>query len=167
MLLYNKALDPNHALLRTSTILTALKRDKIEEDRLRIFDFLLANPFHISTMKLGSGLMKQRNEFKIYKNRYNTYDPFILFELMKPIQQAVFCSLVQMNCLIPLENTSHYKVNINKLPPELSTIISSETNSMPKDAISFIREHLTHFDLLGPSGLKFASTLMEYRYDAV
>lgn len=52
MLLYNKALDPYHTMLRMVAVLAAVsaRQSSIEVDRLRILDFLVAFPSHVSLM---------------------------------------------------------------------------------------------------------------------
>jgi len=165
MLLYNKAFDPCHTLLRYVSIIIAINKDVIEHDRLRIFDFITANPSHIYEMSLGQNLRSKKNPFKSYASSYNQYDPFILFESMRPIQQAAISSLVELSVLSCVENTTRYSINLSAIPVELNSIAKDKNNSIPRDAINFIKEQLIEFDLFGGRGLKAASKLMEYRYD--
>ena len=167
MLLYNKALDPYHTLLRIISIIIFGHIKEIESERLRIFDFITANPSHIEKMTLGKNLVIERNAFGKYRSAYNNFDPQILFESMKPIQQAAVSCLIEMSVLSKLENTTRLHVNYSMIPTELTAIVGDSHNSIPKDVISFIKEHLISLELLGAKGLKKASKLMEYKYDVV
>lgn len=166
MLLYNKALDTNHTLLRIVSIILKLDVKVIEEDRIRIYDFIVTNPVHISTMPLGRDLVKNRNVFKCYENRYQKYDPIGLFRTMRPIQDAVFCSLKEMGVLKKQNHTDRYLVELGFIPEVLKDIALDKENSISSQAIDFICDHLVDLSLVGPKGLKCASMLMEYRYDA-
>lgn len=167
MLLYNKALDPYHTLLRFIVIITSVDKKVIEDERLRIFDFILANPSHIEKMSLGQELSQEKNIFKKYRSNYNHFDPIMLFESMRPIQQAVVSSLLEMTVLTNLEGTTRYQINLANLSEQLTEMAQDKHNSIPKDVVTFIKSYLVNFDLLGNKGLKGASKLMEYKYDLV
>lgn len=166
MLFYNKSLDVNHTLLRVSSIVMQFDTKTIEVERLRIFDFIVSNPVHISQMSLGVDLIKERNKFRGYKNRYQKFDPKSLFETMRPIQEAVFATLKEFNVLIEIENSTRLRINSNALPEELISIAQNNSNSISIQAIDFIKTHLIDYELIGGRGLKSASRLMEYKYDA-
>ena len=167
MLLYNKALDPYHTLLRFIVVLTSIGNKTIEDERLRIFDFIMANPSHIEKMSLGQELLQEKNIFKKYRSVYNHFDPIMLFESMRPIQQAVVSSLLEMTVLTNLEGTTRYQINLANVSEGLAEIAQDDQNSIPRDVVAFINGHLVDFDLLGEKGLKGASKLMEFRYDFV
>ena len=86
MLLYNKAVDVNHTILRISALTLELNGMEVERDRVRILDFIVAIPVHISKLTLGQDMIQERNVFKAYKNNYQSYSDYNLFEMMKPIQ---------------------------------------------------------------------------------
>ena len=73
MLVYNKSIDVNHTVLRLSALSMELDGKEVEKDRLRILDFILAHPVHISKMKLGRDMVKERNVFKSFTNNYQNY----------------------------------------------------------------------------------------------
>ena len=64
MLLYNKAFDINHTILRMSSWLLNSSEPLISLEGIRIFDFLIAFPEYISKLSLGKELVKERNKFK-------------------------------------------------------------------------------------------------------
>jgi len=167
MLLYNKALDKNHTLLRVIAILLECGSNEIEEDRLRIFDFIVANPIHITQMSLSRDIIKQKNSFKDYANRYQSYDPKNLFESMKSIQNAVFIYLIEIGSITKTSSGGRYKINIELIPAFLSDIAKDPLNSISRKAISFIFDHLFKLDLVGRNGLKQASKLIEHKYDSI
>lgn len=166
MLLYNKSLDVNHTLLRIASIIYFSEIDEFEEDKLRILDFIIAHPFYISQMSLEQNLLKIKNGFKKYKNRYSQYDARILFEAMKPMQIAAILSLCALGILERKNNSNRYKKNITRMPDALIKIIENKENSLPQEAIEFLSKHLIGLKLVGKKGLKDASKLMEHKYDA-
>ena len=165
MLLYNKTLDPNHTVLRLVSIVQSFENKTIEKDRLRIFDFILANPFHIYKMSLPQDYRSYKNEFKKYGNSYNKFDARSLFENMRPIQEVCINRLLEVNILKEVEKTDRLQISPNNIPENLLTIVTSESNSISKPALAFINEKLGQYNLLGTRGLKAASNLMEFKYD--
>lgn len=168
MLLYNKAYDQNHTFFRLCTVLINHKDSEIEEERLRIFDFLLAFPVHIASMSLPSEDAAKKAPFKSLKNPYNAFEPMILFQAMAPIQRAVIGSLVSLGVL-QRDEGGHARLSVNKelIPAVIEELLSKEESSLDKEAIKFVTEYLAGFKLTGPSGLKARSKLMGYKYDAV
>lgn len=107
-----------------------------------------------------------KNSFKKYKNSYSQYDPKNLFEAMRPIQITAILSLNALGILERKGNSNRYKKNITRMPDSLLEIIANEENSIPHKAIEFSSKHLVGLKLVGQKGLKHASKLMEYKYDA-
>jgi hypothetical protein len=165
MLLYNKAVDVNHTLLRFVSLVLLLDVKVLERDRIRIYDFIVANPFHICKMSLGQELLKVKNNFKSYDNRYQLYDPRSLFESMKPVQDIVILNLKDMGVLVEQEFTGRYLLQPDEISDELVAIAQDRENSISDQALNFIYEHLVSMELVGVKGLKQASNLMEYKYD--
>lgn len=166
MLLYNKALDPNHTLLRMVSIVNSIETNMIEMERLRIYDFLLSFPEHIATMNLGRKLMYKKKDFIKYKNCYSNYDPLTLFNSMQTIHKCALSNLVKLSIL---EETSSNNFLIDKesIPVNIIKIIQSEGSSIPSDALIFLTTQMTNLDLLGQKGIKNSSQLMDYKYDSV
>lgn len=165
MLLYNKAVDVNHTLLRFAALILMLDVKVVELDRLRIYDFIVANPFHVSRLSLGQDLSKAKNAFRVYANRYQIYDPKGLFESMRPVQNIAILNLKEMGVLLEDEYSGRYLLQPDEIPDQLAEIAQDKENSVSLQALKFIDEHLTVMDLVGPNGLKRTSGLMEYRYD--
>ncbi len=169
MLLYNKALDPNHTILRIISIALKLNIEEleIEKDKIRIFDFLIANPAYISKLTIEKDLVKAKNEFKIYENNYQNFDPVRLFETMTPICDVALAVLKEMQIISLHSESKRCVFHIGNIPPRIAEIVSNKENSVSTQALDFISDHLQIKPLTGPLGLKSITKLMEYRYDAV
>ncbi|OHY96572.1 hypothetical protein BI375_03380 [Vibrio rotiferianus] len=167
MLVYNKSIDVNHTVLRLSTLSMELDGKEVEKDRLRILDFILAHPVHISKMKLGRDMVKERNVFKSFANNYQNYSDNNLFEIMKPVQDMAICYLETLGVISFVKETNRLELNYDKVSPEIKELISKELNSISSQTMSFIRKHLIDMDLVGENGLKSASNLMGCKYDAI
>jgi len=161
MLLYNKALDPNHALLRMTALLISWKAESLESDVLRLFDFLIANPAHIEKLSVPRDKFTEKNEFKSYKNRYQNFDPKSLFNAMKEIHFLAIERLVVLGVLKTGNNSSEYNVHLENIPEGLKSLAESKENSISSQAIDFIVENLTSISVTGSDGLKKITSLMD------
>lgn len=165
MLLYNKALDPNHTLLRMTALLISWKAESIETDSLRLFDFLIANPAHIQKLSVPRGKFTDKNVFRNYKNRYQNFDPKSLFNSMKEIHYLAIERFVELGVLQRAANTSEYNVLLENIPEGLKSLVESKENSISSQAINFIVENLASISVTGSDGLKKITSLMDYKYD--
>lgn len=165
MLLYNKALDINHALLRMTVLLINWNTETVERDALRLFDFLIANPAHIQKLNLPKDKIIKKNEFKSYSNRYQSFDAMSLFNAMQEIHLVVIGRFVEIGILQLDRKTSKYHVNLTNIPVDLKVLAESTENSISSQAIDFIVEHLTSISITGPNGLKKITNLMDYKHD--
>ncbi|CAH5398723.1 TPA: hypothetical protein MBS23_005431 [Klebsiella pneumoniae] len=165
MLLYNKAFDINHTILRMSSWLLNSSEPLISLEGIRIFDFLIAFPEYISKLSLGKELVKERNKFKRFSNPYNAFDPQSLFQQMEGVQKSAICSLVTASVLVEINNEL-YEIKKDKL----YAIGFTKTNlfdSINEDVISFISNNLETLPVTGITGLKAASKLMSFKYDRI
>nr|WP_298137415.1 ABC-three component system middle component 5 [uncultured Pseudomonas sp.] len=164
MLLYNKAFDPIHTVLRLAAICKKYQQAEIELERLQIFNFLLSFPAHIADMPLTKELLQTKNKFKKYRSPYNNFEPYTLFNRINPI---FFASLQMAENIgfIKIQESGTVELHKDLIPPAINNIISNENCSIPKEALNFEIEHLSKMPILGKSGLKAASKLMDYKYD--
>ncbi|OBU41674.1 hypothetical protein CTM76_17050 [Photobacterium phosphoreum] len=167
MLLYNKAIDINHTIFRLTALLIEFDGLNIERERLQILDFILANPDYISRMTLGKDLIKERNKFKKYKNKYHIYNERNLFETMKPTFNMAITFFEFHNVVENNKITNRITVNAKNIPEDLISIINRDDNSISFPVITFIKDHLLNISLIGSNGLKAASNLIGYKYDAI
>lgn len=163
MLIYNKLKDPYHTLLRLLKILDKYNdKEEISHERLRIYDFLLANPYEIFNIRLQrSG----KTYFKKFKNTFNIYDKTTLFFNLESIQKTSIQYLIKNNILIKLQHDEIYKINKNKTFKELIALLT-ETNSISEKALGFIISNLNTIPLHREGGLKDRTGLLGYKYDA-
>lgn len=164
MLLYNKAFDPIHTVLRLAAICKEHQKTEIELERLQIFNFLLSFPAHIADMPLARELLQSKNKFKKYRSVYNNFEPYTLFNRINPI---FFASLQMAENIgfIKIQDSGVITLHKDSIPNPLKKIIDSDSCSIPKEALNFEIEHLSEIPILGKSGLKAASKLMDYKYD--
>jgi len=165
MLLYNKALDANHTLLRMTALLAAWKAETVEAEALRLFDFLIANPAHIHKLSVPRDKFTDKKDFKNYKNRYQCFDPKSLFNAMKETHCVVIERFVDLGILQSYKNHSGYKVLLENIPYELKKLAESRENSISSQAIDFVIENLISIPITGSDGLKKIINVMEYKYD--
>lgn len=165
MLLYNKALDVNHTLLRMTALLINWNTETVERDALRLFDFLIANPAHIQKLSVPRDKFIEKKEFKIYRSRYQNFDAISLFNAMKEIHLIVIGRFVEIGILQLDKNKYQYKVNLTRIPYDLKVLAESKENSISSQAIDFIVENLTPLSVTGSDGLKKITNLMDYKYD--
>ena len=149
MLVYNKSIDVNHTVLRLSALSMELDGKEVEKDRLRILDFILAHPVHISKMKLGRDMVKERNVFKSFTNNYQNYSDNNLFEIMKPVQDMAICYLETLGVISFVKENNRLELNYDRVSPEIKSILSEEVNSISSQAVSFIKDYLIDMDLVG------------------
>lgn len=164
MLLYNKAFDPIHTVLRLAAICSKYPEEEIEIERLQIFNFLLSFPAHIADMPLAREPLQKKNKFKKYRSPYNNFEPYTLFNRINP---TFFASLQMAENIgfVKIQENGTIKLHRALIPTALYSIINSGKCSIPEEAINFEIEHLSKIPILGKSGLKAASKLMDYRYD--
>ena len=162
MLLYNKVNDPYHTLLRMLNVLYLVKDNTIELDRLRIYDFVLAFPSHITTCRLPQKITSKKKYFKKYINEYNRFNPRISFARMKPIQDGVIIHLEKMLILKKIKNKNKFELNKDKIPIALI----SEIKSIDSMLLELVSKDFSDIGLFGKDGLKARLNIMEFKYDA-
>ena len=162
MLLYNKVNDPYHTLLRMLNILYTIDDNTIELERLRIYDFLLAFPSHITSCRLPQNITSKKKYFKKYINDYNTFNPRISFARMKHIQDGVIIHLQKMLILKEIKNQNKFELNTEKIPMKLITDIKSIDSVL----LELVCKDFSEISLFGKDGLKARLNIMEFKYDA-
>ncbi|MEC5317686.1 ABC-three component system middle component 5 [Brenneria populi subsp. brevivirga] len=165
MLLYNKAFDINHTILRICSWLLNSSDSLISPEKIRIFDFLIAFPEYISKLSLGKELVKERNKFKKFSNPYNEFDAQSLFHQMEGIQKSAICSLLAASVLIEVSNDL-YEIKKDRLY-EIGFVEINVFNSINNDVIAFISDNLEALPVTGGAGIKATSKLMSFKYDRI
>lgn len=168
---YQAAFDPFHAMYRNLRILDAIDRSKsLFVDHIRILDFYLLFPFKISSIRMTP----QHRKFRAVATEYEDRRPYgeepdstQVFARMRPMQIAALETLAKKQ-IVDATELKNGKVlrSDTSLPPELAKRIEGANASEPKlmEAISALG---SEYPLLGTSGLKDRTGLLEHRYDAV
>lgn len=165
MLLYNKAFDINHTILRICSWLLNSKDSLISYEKIRMFDFLIAFPEYISKLSLGKEFVKERGRFKVFSNSYNKFDAQSLFHQMEGVHKSAIHSLLAVSILVK-SNNGLYEIKKNKLL-EVGFTEITEFNSINNDVITFISKNLDDLPITGKFGVKAVSKLMSFKYDCI
>ncbi|MBS7321218.1 ABC-three component system middle component 5 [Sphingobacterium daejeonense] len=171
MILYNNAFDLYHTIFRMLHLLSKINPDeKIETDKIRIWDYYLLFPNEIFKLK------PQRNEIEFKKilkqlnitktNPYQEiYDERKTLEKIKPYQISALTCLASYN-IIDKDSLLENFIKINSLD-HLENYSKSvgELSAREKNIITIVTSSFYDISLFGAKGLKFRSNLMESKYD--
>ena len=95
MLVYHPAFDIYNGVFRMLQLLTLMKQDEVELDKLRIWDFYLTFPTEARNITFPQSLSELKKIFK--KDKQNPYEDLIdskrIFERMQPFQMTALKSL--------------------------------------------------------------------------
>lgn len=168
MLSYHKALDSNHAVFRMLCLLAFLDGKEMEIERIRILDFYSIFPYLIAQISVPMSLVGKKNQFKASANQYNyAGDPRFLFAQIKVFQETALSLLAAKRIIDPevFEN-GLVKKGDGSVSSELEEAAISVTTEQGA-LFEFLVKDLEPVPLLGDTGLKKRTGLMEYRYDDV
>lgn len=167
MLVYHSAFDMYHCVYRMIQLLSNLKHDFVELERLRIWDYYLAFPNEMAKIKFERDNKDIKN---LFPDKYNPYevvlDGKIIFEKMKPYQLVAIKTLASHG-LIDKNYLSENRVT--KIEEKFSKNILEQFEPLSDRENNIIKIMTTYFynmPLYGEKGLKDRTNLLEYRYDA-
>lgn len=144
--------------------------EKVEVERLRIWDFYLLFPNKIHSIRIGGyeyheAILKRRYISKV-DNPYNTvYDGRKFLERQRPYQMAALNYLASLG-IIAAENLFNQEVvllNREKLDSILANI--GELTTLEKNTLSWLSLYFKVSPLNGPKGLKNRTGLLISKYD--
>lgn len=166
MLLYHPFFDANHCAFRMLRLLAATPLTKVELDRLRIWDFYLLFPSHLSRATLPKGSYGIRKFVDSLKNPYdvlpNARRAFIRLE---PIQTTALAHLASI-ALIEAKQLQEGIISRTSNPiPEglIPTIL--ERNEREKELVAYLTGIFLRTPLHGKGGLRSRIDLFDDRYD--
>jgi hypothetical protein len=136
----------------------------------RILDFYLLFPFRIQNMSFFSSDRKWRSVSKSYE-KLSPYgelpEDVSIFSKMEPFQRAAATSLVQAGVLSAEAWKSNQIEFLGvEFPSELEARCLELNESMP-DVIEILCSIRERYPLLGHTGLKARTGLLEFRYDSL
>ena len=168
MLLYHPMLDPYHCALRVLSLLSDSNVRKLEWDRLRLLDFLVAFPHTLRKMRLPREYLSKRSVLRAVPEPYESLpNTTRLFYQISEIQTAGIRLLAAAelirNDLIEHE-VIHMTRNVDEQHEALATAMQ-ELRYRSDPWYAFVTECLVAYPLNGRGGLKERTGLMEHRHD--
>ncbi|MFT3909716.1 MAG: hypothetical protein QM737_09855 [Ferruginibacter sp.] len=172
MIVYHQAFDLYHCVYRLLQILTHFERKEyVEVDRLRIWDFYLLFPDQMDKIKLKQDEVDVKKLIKFYVVKQNNpYEEVIdnrkMFEKIKPYQlTAIKClasyGIINKEYLKENRVTIISKAVLDKYVAKFEPLTPKERN-----VIGLMTSHFYEMSMFGPTGLKARTKLLESRYDA-
>lgn len=166
MLVYHPAFDIYNCVFRLLQLLTSMKQDEVELDRLRIWDFYLTFPNEARKISYPKDLSELKRIFKSKnENPYeDLIDPKRIIERMKPYQMSAFRCIASYGLIdSKLLSKSRIARTEKKIPKELLDKFSELT--VEKSNIIKLITGFKELPLYGKTGLKFRTGLIEFKYD--
>ncbi len=167
MLIYHSAFDMYHSVFRMIQLLSNLKQDYVELERLRIWDYYLAFPNEMTKIRYEKSNNDIRNLFPNKPNPYEVVlDGKIIFEKMRSYQLTAIKTLASHG-LIDKNYLSENRVT--KINTTLTNELLVNFDPLSERENNIIKIMTTYFHVMplyGDGGLKDRTNLLEYRYDA-
>ena len=169
MLIYHPAFDLYNCIFRMLQLLTFMKEDEIEVDRLRLWDFYLTFPGEIRKIQFPRELLDLR---KVFKERTpNPYEDLLdskkIIERMKPYQLTALKSIASYEFIGSEDLTRGVvkKVAMEKIPQELKALLTPDQSDIEKLNVLKLVTGFRDLPLFGATGLKARTGLIEFNYD--
>lgn len=154
-------------MFRLLLILSRIKEEEIELDKMLIWDYYVAFPNRVSQISFPQELRPKYT--MIFKDKSNPYEEVLddvkIFSKMRSYQtEALKClaayGLIDSDCLLK----SRVKRTDKPLPDTLQERIT-EIPIRLRNVISLIESPFTELPLYGEKGFKFRTKLIDYKYD--
>jgi hypothetical protein len=166
MLIYHPAFDIYNCVFRMLQLLTHMKQNEVEVDRLRIWDFYLTFPNEARHISYPNTLSELRAIFK--KKETNPYedliDPKRILERMKSFQMSALKCIASYGLIdSTLLSKSIVRRTDKEIPKELADKffdLTIEKSNVIKLIVGF-----WELPLYGKFGLKDRTGLIEFKYD--
>lgn len=169
-LTYQPAFDPFHTVFRFLRLLHAgIAAAPLPRDHFRILDYYLLFPFRSDEVRV----YQRHRKYKRVARQYDHTRPYgdlpddrILFNRMAAIQGAAFDTLAKKRII---DGNAYARGLILRteepVPADLLTAVE-KANVQHADLLEFLGALSADYQLLGESGLKDRSGLMDFAYDA-
>lgn len=167
MLVYHSAFDMYHSVYRMLQLLSNLKEDYVELERLRIWDYYLAFPNEMTKIRYEKSSNDIRN---LFPKKYNPYevviDGKIIFEKMRTYQLTAIKTLASHG-LIKMDYLTNNRITrIDKSIFEDVLKNFEPPSDRESNIIKIMTTYFYTMPMYGDNGLKDRTNLLEYRYDA-
>lgn len=167
MIVYHAAFDLYNCIFRILLILSRIKEEEVEMEKLLIWDYYVTFPNRVSQISFPQDLrMQYRRLFPENKNPYDeVLDDVKVFARMRSYQtEALRClaayGLIDSERLI----ASRIKRTVSPLPEQLQKRID-EVPARLRNVITLIESPFTELPLYGAKGFKYRTKLIDYKYD--
>lgn len=161
MILYQPLFDAYHCSFRLLLLLTKLNDEVIEEERLRIYDFLMLYPSFLYKVKLPQSFISIRRNIKV--NDYNSISSEnVVFARLNNMQNISLNALASTSLIDKdkLKDGQVVRTGLS-LPQEILDRIANQ--SLERITIvNFLRDNMNKLNL---KELKERTKLIEYKYD--
>jgi hypothetical protein len=168
MLIYHPAFDIYNGVFRMLRLIQNMKKDTIEFDRIRVWDFYLVFPNETKNITFPTELSELKT---IFKDKPNPYEDLIdakrIFERMKPYQSAALKCLASYGFIDSKELSKNLVKRTDKVIP---LELKEEINKMDikeENLIKLVKSPINDLPLLGKSGFKDRTRLIDNKYDTV
>jgi hypothetical protein len=169
MLIYHPAFDLYSCIFRVLQLLTSMPQKEIEVDRLRIWDFYLTFPNEARKISFPNTLSELK---RIFKSKIaNPYEDLLdskrIIDRMKPYQLSALRSLASYGFVDgDLLTNNIVKLTDKQIPQELKDEYERLKSNHEKQNIIKLLIGFSDLPLVGTSGLKSRTGLIEFKYDS-
>lgn len=166
MIVYHPAFDFYHGAYRMLLLLERMKRDSIEVEALRIWDFYFVFPNEVKNLSFPTELAKLKRVFKEVPNPYeDIVNAPRIFNRMRTFQLAALRYLSAHGFI----DTTELQANkVKRTPKPVPESIAQRMTDLPigqDNVVKLLISPFVEVKLGGKSGLKERSGLLEHRYD--
>ena len=167
MLIYHPAFDLYNCVFRMLRLITFMKQEYVELDRLRIWDFYLTFPNEARKIKFPQDLQELKKIFK--QKETNPYedliDPRRIIERMKSYQISALKCIASYGLI----DSNDFSKNIirrteKEIPKEILDKFEQTTDE-EKNVLKLV-VGFRELPLFGQMGLKCRTGLIDFKYDS-
>jgi hypothetical protein len=166
MLVYHPAFDIYNGVFRMLQLVTFMKQENVELDKIRIWDFYLTFPNEARKISYPTSLSELKKIFK--KRPENPYEDLIdskrIINRMKPYQMAALRCLASYGLI---DSDLLAKKIISKTDKEIPSELLNKINDLSVEKSNIINLIIGFHELplYGKAGLKERTGLIEFKYD--
>lgn len=156
-----------HCVYRLIQLLSNLKEEYVELERLRMWDYYLAFPNEMTKIRYERGNNDIQNLFPKKENPYEiVLDSKIIFEKMKPYQLTAIKTLASYGLVKKDYLTENRITKIDKTLFEDILKNYEPLSDRESNIIKIMTTYFYNMPLYGEKGFKDRTNLLEFRYDA-